>query len=278
MLPTFLIFFREILEIAIILSVVLAATRGIAGRNRWVWMGIVGGLIGSALVAVFADSISESMEGMGQEIFNAGVLLAASFMIGWTVIWMQTHGRELAQKIKDTGKAIARGEAKLYSLAIIISLAMWREGAEIVLFMYGILSATEESLLAITAGGIGGTIAASALGFAIYLGLIKISTKYVFTVTSWMLILLACGMSAHAAGYLVAADAVPVLIPELWDTSAILSEGSMLGKILHAMLGYTERPSGIQGVFYVVTLVLILAIQKLIQPNTGKSSALPANA
>ncbi len=275
MLPTFLIFFREILEIAIILSVVLAATRGIAGRNRWVWIGIGGGLLGSALVALFADNISESMEGMGQEMFNAAVLLAASVMIAWTVIWMQTHAREMVKKIKDTGKSITDGETPLYTVAIIVSLAMWREGAEIVLFMYGILSSTEESLLAITMGGIGGTIAAGALGFAIYFGLIKISTKYVFKVTGWMLILLACGMSAHAAGYLTAADAVPVLVPELWDTSAILSESSMLGKILHAMLGYTERPSGIQGVFYVATLLVILAMQKLLhcKPHTTHAAA-----
>ncbi len=273
MAATFLIFFREILEIAIILSVVLAATRGIAGRNRWVWMGIGGGLVGSALVALFADQISNSMEGMGQEIFNAGVLLAAAFMIGWTVIWMQTHAREMIKKIKDTGNAITAGETPLYTVAVIVSLAMWREGAEIVLFMYGILSSTEESLLAITAGGIGGTIAAGALGFGIYLGLIKISTKYVFSVTSWLLILLACGMSAHAAGYLTAADAVPVLIPELWDTSWLLSEGSMLGKILHAMLGYTERPSGIQGVFYVATFIVIVGIQKLIQRKPKTQTA-----
>ena len=251
------------MEIAIILSVVLAATRGLAHRGKWIWAGLAGGVAGSALVALFADNISNAMEGMGQEIFNAAVLFMAVFMIGWTVIWMQSHGRAIAQKIKDTGKKISDGELPLYALAVIVSITMWREGSEIVLFMYGILSTSKESLLAIAAGSAGGTLAAGTLGLLLYLGLVKFSTRYVFSFTSWLLILLACGMSAHAAGLLTAADVLPALSYQVWDTSAILSEDSMLGKILHAMLGYTARPTGIQCAFYVLTFITITGLQKI---------------
>jgi high-affinity iron transporter len=263
MLPTFIILFREILEISIILSIVLAATQGVPGRSRWIGIGMAGGVAGSAAVAFFAGAISEAMEGMGQELFNAGILFVAVLMIGWTVVWMQQHGKELAQKIKHVGHSVQKGELPLYALAVIVSLSMWREGAEIVLFMYGILSTTQESLLAIIAGGMAGTLAAAVLGLLIYLGLIKLSTRYVFTVTSALLILLACGMSAQAAGYLVAAGMLPDLMPQLWDSSFLLSESSLVGKILHAMLGYTERPTGIQAVFYVVTFAVIFGLTRL---------------
>ncbi len=265
MIPTFIILFREILEISIILSIIMAATRGIAGRGRWVLAGIGGGLIGSAIVAYFAGSISNAIEGMGQEVFNAGVLFIAVLMIGWTVIWMQTHAREMVQKIKQVGQAVHDGSLPLYALATVVSLSMWREGAEIVLFMTGIITTRTESILAIAAGGAAGTAVAATIGLLLYFGLIKFSTRYLFSTTSWLLTLLACGMSAQAAGYLAAADMLPTLAQQLWDSSALLSENSVVGKILHAMLGYSERPSGIQGIFYVATLFTIMGLLKITQ-------------
>lgn len=274
MIPTFIILFREILEISIILSIILAATRGVAGRGRWIWAGIGGGVLGSALVAFFAGAISNAIEGMGQEVFNAGVLFVAVFMIGWTVVWMQTHAREMSQKIKQVGQAVHDGKLPLYALATVVSLSMWREGAEIVLFMTGILATTEESMLAIFAGGAAGTLCAATLGTLLYFGLIKISMRYMFATTSWLLILLACGMSAQAAGYLVAADMLPALAHQVWDSSWLLSQDSIAGKILHAMLGYTERPSGIQLLFYIGTFIVISTLLKLTQrkPAVNKTA------
>jgi high-affinity iron transporter len=277
MLPTFIIFFREILEISIILSIILAATRGVAGRGAWIWAGIAGGVIGSALVAAFASTISNAVEGMGQEVFNASVLFVAVFMIGWTVVWMQTHARELSQKIKQVGRDVHDGKLPLYALAVVVSLSMWREGAEIVLFMTGILATSEESLLAIIAGGAAGTVVAATIGTLLYFGLIKISMRYMFATTSWLLVLLACGMSAQAAGFLTAADMLPVLVQQVWDSSWLLSESSIFGKILHAMLGYTERPSGVQLVFYIGTFAVIAGLLKWTQ-RSKTPTAQPATA
>jgi len=265
MLPTFIILFREVLEISIILSIIVAATKGVAGRSRWIWAGIGGGLAGSAVVAYFAGAISNTIEGMGQEVFNAGVLFLAALMIGWTVIWMQTHAREMVAHVKDVGKKVHDGSLPMYALATVVALSMWREGAEIVLFMTGILITTEESIMSIITGGVAGAVSAGTIGFMLYFGLIKFSTKYLFATTSWLLILLAAGMSAQAAGYLVAADMLPVIKDQMWDSSWMLSEDGILGKIFHAMIGYTERPSGIQVAFYAVTLALIVSLLKLTQ-------------
>ena len=162
MIPAFIIAFREFLEIAIIITIILAATRGVAGRSRWICIGLVGGLAGAVLVAVFATTISDAMEGVGQEIFNAAILTVAVLMIIWTVVWMQSHGRALAHKMKGVGKAVTDGDVPLYSLAMVVSLAMWREGAEIVLFMAGIISSSQESILSIMTGGFAGAAGKSA--------------------------------------------------------------------------------------------------------------------
>lgn len=262
MIASFIICFREFLEIAIIISIVFAATRGVCGNVRWIGIGVLGGLAGSALIAVFANKISSSMEGMGQEIFNAGILGIAVVMLVWTVVWMQSHGRALAQKMKQVGKAVCEGDASLYSLAAVVSVAMWREGAEIVLFMAGILSSSSESVISIFAGAAAGAMLAVIVGVLLYFGLIKLSTRHLFSVTSGLLILLACGMSAQVAGYLNAADILPAL-GQVWDSSWLLAQDSIVGKILHAMLGYSERPSGIQLTFYIGTFGLIYFLLKI---------------
>jgi high-affinity iron transporter len=262
MLPTFIILFREILEIAIILTIILAATRGVPSRGRWVLIGLLGGAIGAGILAFFAQNLSEAMNGAGQEIFNAGVLAVAVIMIGWTVVWMQSHGRQISQKMKKVGKAVSEGETPLYSVAVVVSLAMWREGAEIVLFMMGIISSAQEPISQIILGGVAGGATASLVGVLLYFGLITLSTRHLFSVTGWLLIFLASGMSAGVAGYLSAADIIPAY-GQAWDSSWLLSQNSIIGKILHAMLGYSERPSLMQLLFYIVTFCSIFMLQKL---------------
>jgi high-affinity iron transporter len=185
---------------------------------------------------------------------------------------MQSHGRALAQKMKQVGKAVSEGETPLYSLAVVVSIAMWREGAEIVLFMAGILNSSAEPVIYILMGGVAGSACAIVIGMLLYFGLIKLSSKYLFAVTGWLLILLACGMSAQIAGFLNAADILPAY-GQLWDSGNLLSQNSIVGKILHAMLGYSERPSGIQLIFYTVTLVLTVALIKLSNKPKQKNIA-----
>jgi high-affinity iron transporter len=71
MFGTALIVFREVLEAALIIGIVAAATRDIPGRSRYIWAGIGLGIFGSILVAGMAEAISGFAQGMGQEIFNA---------------------------------------------------------------------------------------------------------------------------------------------------------------------------------------------------------------
>ena len=124
MIASAIIVFREVLEAALILSIVAAATRSIAGRNAWLGLGVAGGVLGAIVVAAFASAIAESMEGMGQEVFNAAVLLLAVGMLGWHNIWMQRHGRELAAEMNAVGAAVSSGARPLYAVAVAVGLAV----------------------------------------------------------------------------------------------------------------------------------------------------------
>ncbi len=257
MLSSAIIVFREVLEIALILTVIMVATRQLRERNLLVLLGLAAGTIGSIIIAFFTDTISESFEGSGQEIFNAGILFFAVLVLGWTVVWMKKHGREIMQHAKHVGEKVMQGIMPLYSVSVVIALSTLREGAEIVLFSYGLLASGKETLLSVTMGGLIGFAGGTVIGTLFYFGMLRISPKHLFGVTSWLLTFLAAGMAAQGAGYLIAADVIPALIDPVWDTSWILPEENIVGKILHSLIGYTDRPSGSQLIFYVVTFIVI---------------------
>jgi high-affinity iron transporter len=262
MFANLLLVFREVLEAALIISIVAAATRGVPMRERWIGGGIVAGVVGALLVAAFASGIAGAMEGMGQEWFNAVVLLAAVVMIGWHVVWMSRHGRELAQPMKQVGSAEVSGSRPLTALLVVVAIAVLREGSEVVLFGYGLM-ASGESFGGLALGGLLGLLAGVAVGFAMYFGLLKIPMRHFFSATNGLLVLLAAGLASEAAGKLVQADALPTLVDQLWDSSWLLSVDSLLGKTLHILVGYTAQPSGIQIAFYAATVALLLVGMRL---------------
>jgi len=261
MLSIAIIVFREILEISLIIGVLLAATKGLTGRGKLVLGGLVAGIFGSGIVAFFAEVISNAAEGMGQELFNAIVLLSAAILIGWTVIWMRRYGRTLKQHFEEVGGAVISGEKPLYTLAVVVALSVLREGSEIVLFTYGVM-VSGVSIFSVFAGAMAGLISGTAVGVALYYGLLRISPRTLFSVTGWMLILLASGMVSQALGLLQMGDFIPVLLPTIWDSSHILSEQSFIGGVLHVLVGYSARPSIIQVIGYIFTFGVIAVILK----------------
>ena len=274
MLSSALIVFREVLEAALVIGIACAATRGVAGRNIWVAGGIAGGIAGACIVAAFAEAIAGTASGMGQELFNAGVLLAAVGMLGWHNVWMARHGREMASQMGALGKSVQSGERPLYALSAVIGLAVLREGAEIVLFMYGV-AAGGSSGMSMLGGGAIGLAGGGALGVALYLGLLRVPTRHFFTVTSGLILLLAAGMASQAAAFLIQADYLPALGAILWDSSRFVPPDSITGEVLHTLIGYDARPSGLQLLFYVATLATIGTGMKLLGTPAATRSAIP---
>lgn len=261
MAASLLIVFREVLEAALVIGIVLAASRGIAGRGRWIGGGLLAGILGAVLVALFAQEIATAAAGMGQEIFNAGVLFVAVAMLGWHNVWMSRHGREMAAQMTAVGADVRAGEKPLHALAIVVALAVLREGAETVLFLYGVAASGAAARPMLT-GGLLGLAAGVLVGLALYLGLLRIPTRHLFAVTSVLILFLAAGMAAQGVAYLVQADLLPPLGQALWDSSALLAEDSPLGELLHVLVGYTAAPDGIQIIAWLATFGLIAALMR----------------
>ncbi len=257
MLAVAIIVFREVLEAALIVSIVMAASVGVAGRTLWVATGIGVGVCGASLVAIFAASIADSFQGSGQEVLNAGVLLLAVCMLGWHNLWMACHARQVADEAKEIGRQVAAGTRPLAALALIAGVAVLREGSEIVLFVYSVAASSHDGPLVMLAGGLIGLAGGIIVGVILYYGLLRIPVKRLFAVTGWMVLLLAAGLAAQAAGFLVQADLLPPLGDQIWNTSFLLSEKSLVGKTLHTLVGYVARPAGIQIIAYIFVLLAI---------------------
>ncbi len=265
MLVSMIIVFREAMEAGLIIGIVLAATNGVPRRARWIAGGIGAGTIGAILVALFAASLSDAFAGAGQEVFTASILLFAVAMLTWHVAWMSAHARALANEMRAVGNAVRMGQRSLMALAVVVAVAVLREGAEVVLFLFGIAAGSSVSALSLGLGGVAGLALAAALSWLLYRGLVAIPLGRLFSVTNGLIALLAAGMAGQAASILHSADLLPGWGEQLWDSSFLLDDQSYVGRSLHALIGYTARPSGIQLCAWAGTLLFLIGLTRLVR-------------
>jgi high-affinity iron transporter len=270
MLAALLIVFREIMEAGLIVGIVLAATRGVPRGGRWVAFGVLAGALCACLVAACAGRIAALFDGSGQELFNAAILLLAVGMLTWHNVWMAGQGR--AQDVQALGRAVAAGRKPLAALAIVCGVAVLREGSEIVLFLYSIAASGQTSPAAMVAGGALGLLAGACLSALMYLGLVTVPARHLFRVASGLITLLAAGLAAQAIAWIQQAGHLEVLTATVWDSSWLLGDDSLGGRLVHTLIGYTARPSGAQLVAYLATIAGMLALMGLRPCLTSRSA------
>jgi high-affinity iron transporter len=267
MLATLLIVFREVIEAGLIVGIVLAASKGVSGRGLWVGYGVLGGVVGACLVAGFAGQMSNWFQGSGQEVFDAGILSFAVGMLTWHNVWMARHGRLMAQEVRRVGAAVRAGERPVAALAIVCGVAVLREGSEVVLFLYGIAAAGGTTAAAMIGGGALGVLAGAGLSAMLYLGLLTIPAHRLFAVTSGLITLLAAGLAAQAVAFLQQGGYVEMLTGTVWSTSWLLTDDSLVGRMLHTLVGYTAEPDGAQLLVYLATIAVILGLMRVVGPG-----------
>ncbi len=260
MLAALIIVFREVLEAGLIIGVVLAASRGVQGRNRAIALGVLAGLAGSAVVALFAAQISNAFEGRGQELFTASVLLLAVVMLTWHVVWMAQHAREMTARLRELGQAVRDGDESIFVLGVAVGAAVMREGSEVVLFLSGIAMQGSEKAPALIAGSIGGLALGALASAVVYAGLKAIPLRRVFSVTGVLVALLAAGLAAEAVHQLSNAGLIETLDRPLWNSAWLISQESWIGHVLHVLIGYTDQPTGMQLIAYALTLGCIFML------------------
>ena len=268
-LAALIIVFREVFEAGLIVGIVLAVTRSVPRRNRWIGGGLLAGVVAACLVAAFAGVLSQLFDGMGQELFNASILAIAVVMLTWHNVWMARHGKEIAGEMRAIGQAVVEGSKSLLALAVVVAVTVLREGSEVALFLYGVAASDGGrsrrcSNVPFTIGGFMGLALGVAVCLLTYLGLMRIPPRALFATTTVLITLLAAGMAAQAVAFLQRANWLTPLDTVMWDSGWLLSESSIVGRALHTLVGYTDQPTGMQIVIYLAVILVTVMLMRLV--------------
>ncbi len=263
MLKLAIFVFREGLEIALLLGIIMAVTKPIKNSRGYVILGAMLGVVFAAVFAIGTREIAKSYGGVGDELFNSAVIMLTSIMISWTVVWMQGHTKKMKQDLGDLSDKIISGSASGLMLIFMVSMSILREGSEIILYVYSAASLGElvakDYIIGLGTGGGLGLLT----GTLFYMGLIRYAGKYIFKVSSVLLTLIAAGLAAQSAGLMTSAGIIELYTDIIWDISHIVDNNSVTGKLLNATTGYDSRPNGLQIIFYVLSIVFTYSMIKI---------------
>jgi high-affinity iron transporter len=274
LLAALIIVFREVFEAGLIVGIVLAVTGSVPHRNRWIGGGVLVGALAACVVAAFTGALSQLFAGMGQELFNAAILGIAVLMLTWHNVWMAHHGREIAGEMRAAGQEVADGKKSLLALAVVVGVAVLREGSEVALFLYGVAASGGGSAVSLAIGGAIGLALGAGVCLLTYFGLMRIPQRALFATTTVLITLLAAGMAAQAVAFLERANWLTPLDTVVWDSAWLLSEGSLAGRTLHTLVGYTDQPTQMQLLVYLAVLVVTVMLMRLTgSQHTGRAAA-----
>ena len=254
---TFVVTLREGFEAALILGIVYTYLEKI-GAARHFGYATRGGAIGvlaSVALGIVVTALSGPLLDFGPDVIGLGVIFLAVVGLTWHGYWMTKHARAVKG---DVQRRIDEAQAthRLWIIGVIAFTGVFREGAETVLFLWGLLTqATSTSGFASASGALLGLVAAAALGWAIFRGGQHISLQRFFTLTSIFLLLLAAGMFSTGIGRLEALGIVPQS-STAWDTSFILDDQGLVGGFLNGLIGYRARPSFVEVGAYLLYLAV----------------------
>lgn len=248
MLVTVIIFLREVLEAALILSVLLAVSFQFKLSRRWVLPALGIGFVGASISAYFLGDISNLLEGTGQEVMNSTLLLTMSFLINIICVWIW----HCLYKNQTAFVFLLISNIKIILIAN-VSIAIMHEGSELSIYSYSLIQMNDNHLSFILGGGLGLGIGAS-LGAIIYYLLTNMQKCTLLITAIAILTLISAGMASQAALYLIQSGWLPSQLP-LWDTSQIIPERSIVGQLLYALIGYEATPSPLQILFYFAAII-----------------------
>ncbi len=257
MVAAMLLSFREGLEAALILGIVLGVVRraGRSDQTQTVWLGAGLAALVSMAAGIGLHRLGIAFEGTAEEVFEGIAMLLAAAVLTWMIFWMGRQGRALGAELeryvlRATGSG---GSWAIFSLAF---MAVLREGIELALFLTAAaFSATPTATLL---GGLLGLAAAAATGWLLYATTARLNLRVFFQVTSFLLIVFAAGLVAHGIHELNEVGWIPSVIEQVWDTAPLLDENSGGGELLKTLFGYNANPSLTEVIAYLGYWIVVL--------------------
>jgi len=253
LLTSVILILQETLEAALLIAILAVVTLQMGRRPRWLPWGFLAGVALALLYAVNIRSISEWFDYVGQEILNATLQAAIALtimMLAWMTARAPGPGRE------PTGAPGRSGPLFSTLCALAVTLAITREGSEILVYLSGLLGQQDKVQAVLIGSGIGFGIGIST-GFLLFYGLMSLRHGWGRWIPLALLALFSGNMLAQSALQLAQADWLPAGAA-LWDSSGWLAEQSIPGRLLYALVGYESSPSAAQAVAYLAGVAAVL--------------------
>lgn len=241
-----IIILREVLEAALLVSIMLSLSHYFKIPLGWLKYSLGLGLGSAFLYANNIETISALFEGVGQEVLNASMQILIYILLAGFSIYIIRQRSLSARSLKVIS----------WIMGISISLSMVREFSEILIYLQ-VFSSNSQQFSSVMIGSFLGVGIGLSIGTIFYHLLNYLRDKGFFNSTIIVLSFIAAGMLSQATQLLIQADWLPSQQP-LWDSSAWISERSVVGQLLYALFGYEATPSLIQVCFYLTGLFIIL--------------------
>ncbi|MDE2614627.1 MAG: FTR1 family protein [Burkholderiales bacterium] len=258
------IMWRECVEALLVVGILyawLSHTPEAAGGKRWLWAGVVAGLLLAGLLALGIYA-AEDLFAEHQDVFQTSMVLVAAALIVQMVLWMRVHGRTLKRDIEQ-GLSQQAGQRNWWGVLVLAMLAIAREGSEAVVFLYGTLAAAPAAQLpAMGLAALAGLALAAATFWVLQLGGKVLNWRTFFRITEVMLLLLAAALVVSGAEKMQALGWLPALRDGLWDSSWLLGDSGRVGGVVAALTGYRAQPSLMTVLVYVAYWVLIALLMR----------------
>jgi high-affinity iron transporter len=277
MIPGLLLAFREGLEAALILGILLGTLTKLGRQRqaRYIWFGSLAALLVSLVSGIGLGIMGASLDGEGEAVFEGLTMLSAALVLTWALFWMRLqadlHSEAIVSGVRE---AIIQGSrVGLFSLAF---FTIVREGIELSLFLTAasMSSGSAPTLL----GALVGLLLAVALGFGLYSRMVRLNLKPFFLYSSILLMIFAAGLVAHGLHELIEAGWIPGVIEPVWRTGALLAEDSLLGQMLKTLVGYNADPALTETIGYFGYLIVVtLAMRKTFNQPAASAGPISTN-
>jgi high-affinity iron transporter len=278
MLQSFVILFRETLEVALVIGIVLGylVRSGQVGYRNSVYLGLAAGVAASVLGALGFQLLAGGFSGRAEEIFEGITMLAGAILLTTLIVWIIRKSAKAAELERKVAKRIE--STRRAGLFLLIFFAVLREGIESVIFLSAARFASGGNNL--LGAGLG-LVTAVILGLLLFRGALRVNLRSFFTATNILLILFAAGLVAGGVHELQEAGVIPIVLEHVWDINPgvvgngypVLHENGLLGSIAKGLFGYNGNPSLIEVVVYLVYLIAVSSMWLLGRSgNTGRST------